>query len=104
MELTLETLNKIIANLPRNIEAKDIMVMLEIKDVISSDIYRIGFEIVYDADGSVNTGILKINATGGMITTWTENEGGESNDQRDNMQVPGKREGQGSTPEDSEGS
>ena len=74
MELTLSNLKSIIKNISGDIKDEEIMVVLEIKDVFSSDIFRVGYEMVYDPDGSVNTGILKISATGGMVTKWTPNE------------------------------
>lgn len=61
MELNLEVLKKIISDLSlQGIEDKDVIVMLEVDGIATSDIYRIGYEIVYEADGSVNSGIFKI--------------------------------------------
>ena len=58
MELTLQTLNRIIGSLPKNIDAGRISIGLEIGDKTSFIIERIGYETVYEADGKINTGIL----------------------------------------------
>lgn len=58
MELTLQTLNRIIGSLPKNVEADKVLIGVAIDDNVSFIIERIGYETVYEADGKINTGIL----------------------------------------------
>lgn len=63
MELTLETLKAIIDGLPRDApEDKNITIAIAIGNEETSNIDRIGFEIVYELDAEINCGILELRA------------------------------------------